>query len=1489
MQHNIFNQEQSVNSNETLIALWFQTGETTVDDSLDLIESKIENAVDSLKRIVYNEDSYQKQIFSLGNNTKIFMILSNKCISFARVLENIHNLPMIHSIYIHDEKLNIEEINKYSKVVNIYRDWTQLTDQLCTTVQNYIRHAHLPMTILKQRHEQDRTTNLLNKFAYFIDFWNPLFIDLLLDLPFVDYEQEKHNFLAQCRLYYRANSTMLKNIDDFAKTYRSHFAIFWYKSDSFISRLLNKAMRQYNIEGILLIRFFILDLYKQLNATYEIYIEQDRYIDNSCFYVYRGQLMFTEEVNYLKQNLTQNTIISVTSFFSASRNIKVALTFSGTDKHQNNQTQKHVLFKIEINIDHKNLFKRKPFADVGTWINKDQLELDEREVLFMAGSFFQINQIIENKRIDESDDAFVTLVEMKLINETNTNLPILNDYQILKSTKTVEGKIIRIGNLLIDQSLSLQLTHSKVDSYYKALLENNLPTCRTGQAWVALKRKQYDIALKLAFEALSMDDKQNKELTITILNCLGGIYSMQNKHHDALKYYSQAFNISKPTDDEIENKIYEGPCIRIDKFAMYDNYRNIASINKACTHQKLGQVEQAWNTYREAVDYEMRQESTFHCHTCMTIAEAGTYEANNQKWTDWKRFLDLGICDLLKYSTSAITGYLSFSHEYDFSSRRYNNSYCREQAISYFSQVESYCEPKAKHHNYYLYTLQCYERLAELYQYQLNRAIEYYEKMIKLCQKYQPNDLDNLIIAYKRMIEVYEKRQTEKIIQSENISTLICGDEMTNTTILPVTYGKICQSGIIFENFNPLNFAFDRKCYWLDSLLNEETDFTNKIIYCKMKLAVLLHAQQKSNDARKQLNETIVMCQSLGPRMNSIVKICKENIDFLDNRFDSIIQSYKNRLITISQHLSKCIDENISIYIAHLYAKQKDFNSACQCLQEALFNFEQYDYICIHTIDCYLKLIQCYQAMKNDKESIIGTYKRCICLMKRHRSEQMRKMITIIEDIDLTVPICKTLCNILRHDTSDLSVLYKYLQQILETIDQKPELFNVIINIYEKFLQLLVQISNPLPKEISMILIHFEKHAANAYTEIHDLSLSIEIYHKLITLLLKPQNDTTEIIEAYKLIASKLVAKHFLNESAIMYEDLLDFICHFQSMGGFREGDLIDFVDYAFECKIINEYCNEMKFNLAIELHYKMIQFLEYYQTHVQHEYDLDDFRTKILKHYDCIAHIYQFNLNDIDQMMKIYQKEIDFLSEYDVEGVQERINTIFSNCQQSATNVHSEQAIKIYESLIVFITSNRLDYLSDFSSLYCEFIESRYSNMKYFVTNEKRMDNIKRRIADYKQKAQSYFNVGKFDKARQVYAEELLPFLLEYQAHDDEQIAICYMGIASLENEQNIQKSVECYQQVIDIYEKQTDSFYTEYAFKLNQNVCRRYAGKLFHCYHHLTEAFARLKHEQLAEEHRQKALNIIEKYSNQFDHLIDPITHEETLKIRSFVELYF
>ena len=98
-----------------------------------------------------------------------------------------------------------------------------------------------------------------------------------------------------CKKEYENNPKELVFVGEFEKDYRSDKALWWYTRDSFLYRMLNKALRVQNIDLLFLLRFVIGDIYQQLK-----------------------QVMSIDELNTLRQSI--DNLISINSFFSTSLN-----------------------------------------------------------------------------------------------------------------------------------------------------------------------------------------------------------------------------------------------------------------------------------------------------------------------------------------------------------------------------------------------------------------------------------------------------------------------------------------------------------------------------------------------------------------------------------------------------------------------------------------------------------------------------------------------------------------------------------------------------------------------------------------------------------------------------------------------------------------------------------------------------------------------------------------------------------------------------------------------------------------------------------------------------------------------------------------------------------------------------------------------------------------------------------------------------------------
>jgi hypothetical protein len=72
------------------------------------------------------------------------------------------------------------------------------------------------------------------------------------------------DMLDESRRFYNNQPAELDKIDEFDQDYEASQSIRWYTRDSFLYRLLNKALRTKNILIILKFRFILQDINKQL-------------------------------------------------------------------------------------------------------------------------------------------------------------------------------------------------------------------------------------------------------------------------------------------------------------------------------------------------------------------------------------------------------------------------------------------------------------------------------------------------------------------------------------------------------------------------------------------------------------------------------------------------------------------------------------------------------------------------------------------------------------------------------------------------------------------------------------------------------------------------------------------------------------------------------------------------------------------------------------------------------------------------------------------------------------------------------------------------------------------------------------------------------------------------------------------------------------------------------------------------------------------------
>ncbi|CAF1422705.1 unnamed protein product [Rotaria magnacalcarata] len=179
--------------------------------------------------------------------------------------------------------------------------------------------------------------------------------------------------------------------EKFELTYTASDAIEWYTRDSFVHKIVNRAVRSFDEIKLRCMTFLIRDIRQQLRYCY-LNLQQ-----RSNLTVYRGELMSIKDIQRIRDT-SLGSLISMNGFLSTTRTLNIALVYANKNCDLVNDSRCHVLF--EINIDAVN--SPVIYADVSR-ISKFQ---EEDEILFDMGTLFKIESI------DHDEDSKLWKVQL---------------------------------------------------------------------------------------------------------------------------------------------------------------------------------------------------------------------------------------------------------------------------------------------------------------------------------------------------------------------------------------------------------------------------------------------------------------------------------------------------------------------------------------------------------------------------------------------------------------------------------------------------------------------------------------------------------------------------------------------------------------------------------------------------------------------------------------------------------------------------------------------------------------------------------------------------------------------------------------------------------------------------------------------------------------------------------------------------------------------
>ncbi|UJR19348.1 hypothetical protein I4U23_022477 [Adineta vaga] len=306
---------------------------TTIDNNIIASgEKQIQERINNINS--FNNVDQCEEFLKQTNNITTFLIVSDQY--EQSFVPKIIHMKHIWSIMIYHQNTNInnQQLRRTElKKRVIHTDDENLSNDLIKIIQqetNYIENVVFDNLTSTEEHG---TTTDDSPFPSRIDF-----LDFLCYIPNPpNYFQRCITFLEQ--YFQGTNSNQLEDVKQFAENYpKTHNAIHWYTRDAFIYRLLNIALRRYDIKTLFFFSFFIKDLQKQLKTEHAKYRKQCETNKQSIVKVYRGQLMSPNEINQLKDNHSIPWLVN-NSFFSTTLNRNVALIYLNNQSNIENDDE----------------------------------------------------------------------------------------------------------------------------------------------------------------------------------------------------------------------------------------------------------------------------------------------------------------------------------------------------------------------------------------------------------------------------------------------------------------------------------------------------------------------------------------------------------------------------------------------------------------------------------------------------------------------------------------------------------------------------------------------------------------------------------------------------------------------------------------------------------------------------------------------------------------------------------------------------------------------------------------------------------------------------------------------------------------------------------------------------------------------------------------------------------------------------------------------
>ena len=483
------------------------------------------NTVTQLRRLINTINTFTNgeeciEFIETINNEKICMIISGSL--GKHMVPRVHNLSQVDSIFIFCANKTKHEqwINEWSKIKGVFTEVLPICEALEQASQQCEQNAILMSFLVTSSDISDRDLDQLDCLFMYTQILKEILLEIKFDKTHIE------EFAHYCCDLFDDNDKELADIKELNRKYYKKTPIWWYTRETFLYSMLNRALRTMDVDIIIKIGFFIVDLHCHIE---KLHSKQFSHHHNySLFTVYRGQGMLKADFEQMEK--TTGGLIAFNNFLSTSKNQDISLTFARSALK--NPDLVGILFVMKIDPS-KSIV---PFASIN---GVSYFKHKEDEVLFSMNTVFRINNI---KQMDENHCLF--RVNLTLTSDNDKDLCTLTD-RMRQETQGSQGwyrlgvMLFKIGQTDKAQELYHVLLNQARNKSDKMLIYNQL-----GRAKDELG--EYQEAIKYYEKSLNISQKdyfpQNLDSAL-LYNNIGIVYRKLGDYSKALSYYEKALQI----------------------------------------------------------------------------------------------------------------------------------------------------------------------------------------------------------------------------------------------------------------------------------------------------------------------------------------------------------------------------------------------------------------------------------------------------------------------------------------------------------------------------------------------------------------------------------------------------------------------------------------------------------------------------------------------------------------------------------------------------------------------------------------------------------------------------------------------------------------------------------------------------------------------------------------------------------------------------------